>query len=621
MDQSTIYKPLRTEEPEIRLLEIVPDEDRTKLCFHLHHVLLKEAPNFWALSYAWGKSGDTWPIFVNGSLVWINENLRRILRDRLHVLNFFRRKPRSRREFECPYVWVDAICINQLDLEERSKQVLLMGKIYHKAMVAVCLDGGETEISRTAAVVLVDLPLKDDAGEELIIPSESWRALYRFFTKGWFTRMWVVQEFVLPKLHACDIWLDNYNLDTFNLWKAANILFRMEPAGLSPSEKISMRTGMRQYLSLFEIRLETNMRPSLDPMFVTALLWIFQDRLVTDPRDKIYSLLGIFKGNSDASQAFPEGNLPCFDRDRLIVDYHVNVGDVYASLVDAVVSGTNSLNIICASQHPSSFSRSWIPDWAEPWQRYSFLTSSIYKTYHHLEDCGEPELYCASASKPASFLFSHDRLNLSVWGIQWDRISYLHDPAPFPPQDSWETMRWSHSIFDKLHPELQKRLAAESRRFIPDRTGPQSAKLELYLASMGGLFVRNRSRGLDYRGYYPGASAQWHDYSALFCTGEVLDDEFPNSDSGELDVRCHQVGYRRKIFVSERGHCGLVPDYTKPGDFLCVLFGCDVPVVLRKRGPDTFTFIGESYIQRLMYGEAIEALEQGKVVSVKFDLV
>jgi hypothetical protein len=40
----------------------------------------------------------------------------------------------------------------------------------------------------------------------------------------------------------------------------------------------------------------------------------------------------------------------------------------------------------------------------------------------------------------------------------------------------------------------------------------------------------------------------------------------------------------RALFVSETGWVGLVPRWAKPGDLICILFGCKVPVVLRGQG-------------------------------------
>jgi hypothetical protein len=52
----------------------------------------------------------------------------------------------------------------------------------------------------------------------------------------------------------------------------------------------------------------------------------------------------------------------------------------------------------------------------------------------------------------------------------------------------------------------------------------------------------------------------------------------------------------RALFVSEMGWVGLVPRWAEPGDLICILFGCKVPVVLRRR-EDYYQYIGERLVQ------------------------
>jgi hypothetical protein len=49
----------------------------------------------------------------------------------------------------------------------------------------------------------------------------------------------------------------------------------------------------------------------------------------------------------------------------------------------------------------------------------------------------------------------------------------------------------------------------------------------------------------------------------------------------------------------------LVPKQTRKGDSICVLFGCDVPVVLRKHDDGLWEFIGETYVHGIMDGAAM----------------
>lgn len=611
---STVYRRLRTDIAEIRLLEIIPQENKEILVFRLHHVNLDEAPKFCAISYAWGKPEDLQPVYVDNHTLWVRANLWLILKSRFALMRYYRRKPRQNKDFDSPYIWVDALCINQSDFQERSSQILLMGRIYRTGHVAVCLDRDDWEIDQHAARVLAKLGHESNE-ETPTISDDSWKTLYNFFTKGWFSRMWVIQEFMLPDVPDCQIWLTNYILQSDQLWEATHTLFKMNPTCLPIPHKISIRAGMAQYLSLYELKLERMVQEEdqdRDPTFFMTMLWIFRDRLATDPRDKIYSLLGLLESVSSTETSTVSGSQSLFQREKLIIDYEAPVEDIYASLVDYVVSGTRSLNILCASQQPSLFQRSWVPDWAQTWQRYSFLTSNIYKSYHHVSAEEDPERYDASASIPSSVTFSPGRTSLIVEGIRWDRILCLRDTAPFSPKGDLTSERWSNETFNQLPADVKNQLEGVYGRI--------ESPAEFYLATTAGLFDPLRNHGSTYRGYYVGASSQWHEYCALLNYGAVGNEEIPYSDAVELDLRSQLVGYRRKICVGDRGYCGLVPDSAQVGDIVCILFGCDVPVILRECEANKFNFVGESYIHGIMNGEAVKHMRNGEVIPTEFEI-
>ena len=48
-----------------------------------------------------------------------------------------------RRPYESRLLWVDALCINQDDVEERSQQVSIMGRIYKEARMVLVYLGEE----------------------------------------------------------------------------------------------------------------------------------------------------------------------------------------------------------------------------------------------------------------------------------------------------------------------------------------------------------------------------------------------------------------------------------------------------------------------------------------------
>ncbi|KAI8628880.1 heterokaryon incompatibility protein-domain-containing protein [Xylariaceae sp. FL1651] len=115
---SSTYSPLLQERREIRLLRLQPSAsfDDPIQC-SLFHAFLGAAPEYEALSYVWGHLEFTQEISLDGRPFKITKNLECALR---HL-----RQVSAER-----VLWVDALCINQADVAERSHQVTLMKDIY-----------------------------------------------------------------------------------------------------------------------------------------------------------------------------------------------------------------------------------------------------------------------------------------------------------------------------------------------------------------------------------------------------------------------------------------------------------------------------------------------------------
>jgi hypothetical protein len=130
----------------IRLVRLLPgtwtDPIRCQL-FEDHDGTTK----YQALSYVWGSQHVTRPIFLNGREFPITFNLEGALR---HLREHFKDN------HGMMVFWIDALCINQKDVEERTNQVQLMGSIYKKCQqVVVYLDDrldGRLRIDKPPAV-------------------------------------------------------------------------------------------------------------------------------------------------------------------------------------------------------------------------------------------------------------------------------------------------------------------------------------------------------------------------------------------------------------------------------------------------------------------------------------
>lgn len=177
---------------------------------------------FDALSYCWGLLAEMYPISVGGRRLDVHQNL-------YHALPYLVGRERGRPttvdlddeldEFaahqERP-IWIDAICINQSDEEEKTEQIGWMHKIYGWAeTVWVWLGIGEEQEKIPEAIRLLHTIIEagrgiHDAVEELeavqryavgekIVVSHGlndlepsiWSAIVHLLANPWFSRVWV----------------------------------------------------------------------------------------------------------------------------------------------------------------------------------------------------------------------------------------------------------------------------------------------------------------------------------------------------------------------------------------------------------------------------------------------
>jgi len=115
---------LPKEKGSFRLLQIRPDLSVDDLldCY-LQNALVQES-NYVCLSYTWGQPGDECPIKLDGKPCYVRRNLYDFLQAARKRLTF------------CT-LWIDALCINQSDVEERNHQVQQMGNIFAGARLVV----------------------------------------------------------------------------------------------------------------------------------------------------------------------------------------------------------------------------------------------------------------------------------------------------------------------------------------------------------------------------------------------------------------------------------------------------------------------------------------------------
>ncbi|KAJ3467958.1 hypothetical protein MRS44_005522 [Fusarium solani] len=177
----------------IRLLELLPGETAEPLVCNLVVEDMLDSPVYEAVSYTWGN--DTSP--THEAEVEVN-SVRLQVTPNLHAcLLALRHRDASR------MLWVDAICINQKNNQEKSEQVARMTSIYNSASnVLVYLgDGGEAEealfkyFNREGKE---EESFQDSIDRLGLVKLDILKTFVALCSREWWARIWIQQEFALP---------------------------------------------------------------------------------------------------------------------------------------------------------------------------------------------------------------------------------------------------------------------------------------------------------------------------------------------------------------------------------------------------------------------------------------
>ena len=129
-----------------------------------------------ALSYVWGNPDETVPIFIGDNRVCrVTKNLyTALLRLRSH-------------SFE-RILWVDAVCINQADDQEKAHQILRMTKIYGQASRVIIWLGEGIDDSDQAFE-----DIRNAAEDEVVtlLEKTNQKSILKLLERQWFRRVWV----------------------------------------------------------------------------------------------------------------------------------------------------------------------------------------------------------------------------------------------------------------------------------------------------------------------------------------------------------------------------------------------------------------------------------------------
>jgi len=242
-----------------------------------------------------------------------------------------------RHQYKSEVFWIDAICINQNDIPERNAQVQIMGDIYEQADKVVIWLGEEADDSSLAFDLIHlwglagrslyrsgdGLPTEPEEAEALLdtLSAKAFEirnslALLRLLIRPYWRRIWVLQEVARARKRTLVCGKDR--LDIYPLFAANSFWSKMDDpihAGLIKKADIPV------YDSIIKLNtIQTFLKAALDTS-VSHILYLSGKFLATDPRDKVYSLLG----------------LPALKSLQIKPDYSLTIKEVYTQFSNAVL--------------------------------------------------------------------------------------------------------------------------------------------------------------------------------------------------------------------------------------------------------------------------------------------
>ncbi|WAO94944.1 HET domain-containing protein [Fusarium falciforme] len=615
---------------QIRILHLEPGWGSAPISCTIHRISLTSDPpaKYEALSYTWGDPKVTREIIVNGYLVNVTFNLYSALY-------------RLRQAEEMRVLWVDALCINQTDVDERGQQVGLMGKIYsicdntviwideppfetwpahwfgderdHPSLIWL---GNEfvyySTLQEPADPASVDIvfhvfanlrliqdshlfeqPLFTDlTGANFAYPPDynSYRsmmaqALAPFADSPWWTRIWTVQECILPQ-RATFIYGPvsielSFMLQVFSALSRHMLADCCSTTGAQTNPELmphlrKLGLAMRP---IDQLRSERREGPKLS---LWTALGVTRSRFATDDRDRVFGVLGLVNS---------------WIREPIVPKYRAKTEEIYTLATLDEILATNSLSPLHFPLQKDIYPDvpSWVIDWTAGSNVSLRLNVYQWTQEHYLQ-------FYVSHKQPSHMVARDCNRVLEVKGRQCDRVALVGPTCKHGiPKDKRNVYCQWFRLFelDRNPSRLYKTGEPYFDAFW------KCLCWDLVLSVDGPAekahFRRSKGTTDSYEAFV--AFAPVSPYSVFHPEGLSPEDREaavhfdPRFDIGQhAGTREHTsetfiteqliggITLNTAMFMTESGYLGLGPAETQVGDEVWCLFGSWMPFVLRPTG-------------------------------------
>jgi hypothetical protein len=597
---------------EIRLLVLQAGTCDEPLQCRLLTASLSGNAKYNALSYVWGEYASS--STVEPTILIDRKSF--VVTPNLHAALVHLRPPVGSDQL---LLWVDAVCINQNDLIERNSQVAMMRDIYASAAQVTIWLGEEDEDSDTAFDSLPIVIGKEPWPEDGVSQSKIRRHCASFFfglsdRRSWLSRVWILQELAMGPSDPVVVCGHKHALwsTLVAAWQAiakeALADFGTRRKEPTADDEASNNEPDGEILTLAKLDMLHSLRQATQFQggdSLKKLLIISRTSAATDPRDRIYGLLGLL----DEAALDPASRIP------IPVDYRKSCSDVYVDAMAHIFStgeGPYFLSGVCLSGGPCAAPQipslptsaqldlpSWVPDFTR--QGLDQTTQPFGYQFHppttmHASGAGQD-------AKNGTVL--PDRRILQVEGLIVDTILNV---VPFG--SSLEAVKENLTHFETLRSEAGCR---------PCQFPPEIAPLMSAFRDSEPLWRVLISNKHQKSGYEQAPSSYKTMYMSLL-DQQMSPEKYGHDNTSNWAAEANEYEEILRSCVGKKSFCtttngfiGTCVPASCTGDMIALLFGSPTPFVLRPipTGRDTeqmHWLIGASYIGGIMNGEIVDEL-------------
>lgn len=622
-------EPFSYDEPlegrNIRLVQLLEVEAGRPIQCKLVHRPLDRDTQYQALSYVWGNSGVKESIDCNGRRLEVTANLHAAL-IQLCAFNEIR---------ENSLVWIDAICIDQGNITEKTAQIKMMREIYAQASYTIIWLGerfgpsGDDLVEGAQLMKKIYVAIAEEESTEKQIeiahqlingdgedPFQNSLEIWKVLMRDWFGRIWVVQEFVASS--ACLVYIGQIIVSPGIIFQVANILCLSEHWGIAMAPYARQLTRANPLIlnASFFWSLRNRCRPP-NRMKLHDLVRETMTYNATVPHDGIFALVGL------ACDVGPE-----------FIDYSLAIRTVYINIAKNALrssergdlSALDFLTCVRGDSDEDETVDPKLPSWAPNLRRFDLHKALTFRPLASTT----PSLIGKAIPGPFTVSFGLDE-SLQLKAAFLDTVATVLDAGAY-----------SNALSTSMNPDVYE-VYCSSLKNWEVRAHNLAMSLERYPTGEDLSIVYPKTLSFDYRARNQTSDGRAAGYAEDYALFQELLDLLPKlrhrqemrtepqtPDIIALDTHIDEVSASCRSFVetfdlhsagrclatTKNGFIGWVPEGAQQGDDICMFQWSLTPFVVRKldRG---YCLIGACFVEALMKTENLSFLyKEGRDIKI-----